>query len=229
MAVDPFNAVGGLTVGIPPVPILDANGNLTVPTANIGGVNISNNMVVGGTVEANLIIGTFQGNITGNLVVPGLTTQVIYNQGGNAAANAGFTFDANAQIVTVQEDFVANTITIGSGTNEFATNRVIMYTTNSSAPDQVLHRVLANTVCSMDYIIIATDATSNTRQTTKLFASVLGTDVEYFEVGTIDVPVSGLGVGDFRVRYNSGNVELTVQPVTSNSTTYKVMVTSYKE
>jgi len=38
-----------------------------------------------------------------------------------------------------------------------------------------------------------------------------------------------VGVGDFVVRYNAGNIELTVQPVTSSLVDYRIMVTSYKE
>lgn len=230
MAVDPFNSVGGYTVGIPPIPIIDANGNLTVAQANIGNVYIAGDQVVTGNIEANLFVGTFQGNISGNIVVPGLDTQVLFNNNGQAGADSGFTYDyANTKTVTVHNDFVANSVTIGAGIHEFATSRVVMYTTASSSPDQILHQTVANTVCSLDYVIIATDATGNNRQITKLFAGVLGTEVGYYEVGSIDVPQLGPGVGDFKVSYSTGNVVLTVTPVTSNLVTYKVMVTSYKE
>ena len=229
MAVDPFNSVGGYTVGIPPIPIIDANGNLTVPKANLGGVTVANNIVVGGRVDANLFVGTFSGNITGNLVVPGSPTQVIFNLDGQAGADAGFTFDKDTQTTTVVGNLVAGSFTIGSGLNQFSTSSVVFYSTFSSAPEQVLHRITASEISSIDYIIIATDNIANNRQITKLFAGKLGTEVEYFEVGTIEVPRTGPGVGDFKVRYISGNIELTVDPFTSNYITYKVMVTSYKE
>ena len=87
----------------------------------------------------------------------------------------------------------------------------------------------SSSICSVDYTIIATDGTGNVRQTSKLFASVLGTEVGYFEYGTIDVPAESPGVGDFRVQYDSGNVLLVVTPMSSNLTTYKIMITSYKE
>jgi hypothetical protein len=230
MAVDPFNSVGGYTVGIPPVPIIDENGNLTVPQANIGGVEVTGDAVFVNNVTANLFIGTFSGNISGNIVVPGADQQVLFNNNGQAGADSGFTYDyANTQTVTVHNDFVANSVTIGSGANEFSTSRVVMYTTASTAPNQVLHQILANTVSSVDYVIIATDSVGNNRQITKLFAGVLGTDVGYYEVGSIDVPQLGPGVGDFRVTYDTGNVVLTVTPVTASLVNYKVMVTSYKE
>ena len=230
MAVDPFNSVGGYTVGIPPVPLFDENGNLTVPSATIGGVEVTGDAIFVSNVTANLFIGTFQGNISGNIVVPGLDQQVLYNTNGQAGANEDFTFDyANTKTVTVANDFVANSVTIGSGLNQFATSRVGMYTTVSSSPDQVLHQLSATTISSLDYIIVATDATGNNRQITKLFAGILGTDVGYHEVGTIDIPLNGPGVGDFKVSYSDGNIRLTVTPVTSSLVNYKVMVTSYKE
>ena len=48
------------------------------------------------------IIGTFLGNISGNLTVPGSNTQILYNNLGNAAASSGLTFDAasNALVST---------------------------------------------------------------------------------------------------------------------------------
>ena len=230
MAVDPFNSVGGYTVGIPPVPIIDENGNLTVPQANIGGVQVDGDAIFVSNVTANLFIGTFQGNISGNIVVPGQDTQVLVNKTGEAFADSGFTYDyGNTKTVTVQNDLVANSITLGSGIHEFATSRVVMYTTASTSPDQILHQVLATSVCSLDYVIIATDTTGNNRQITKLFAGVLGTEVGYYEVGSIDVPLHGPGVGDFKVVYDTGNVVLTVTPVTADLVNYKVMVTSYKE
>lgn len=230
MAVDPFNSVGGYTVGIPPVPIIDTNGNLTVPQANIGGVEVTGDAVFVNNVTANLFIGTFSGNISGNIVVPGLNQEILYNNNGQAGADSGFTYDyANTKTVTVHNDFVANSVTIGAGASEFATSRVVTYTTASNAPDQLLHQIPANTVSSMDYMIIATDPTGNNRQITKLFAGILGTEVGYYEVGSIDVPQLGPGVGDFKVSYESGNVALSVSPYTSNLVTYKVMVTSYKE
>lgn len=229
MAVDPFNSVGGYTVGIPPTPIIDAEGNLTVSNAQVGNLAVSGNANVTGTMTANLFVGTFSGNISGNLVVPGANTEVLFNANGEASTDSGFTFDSVNQLVTIDGDLIANSITLGSGLGQFSTSRVLFATTVSSSTNQVLHRTPSNTICSIDYTIIATDTTGNNRQTTKLFASVLGDEVGYFEYGTIDVPYLGPGVGDFRVTYNTGNVELTVTPVASTMVQYKIMVTSYKE
>ena len=229
MAIKSLNSVGGYTVGIPPIPIISETGNLSVADATMGNLVVNGNGTVNGNLTADLFIGTFSGNISGDLVVPGSDTWVLFNNHGNAGTDAGFTFDSTQQLVTIHGDLVANSITLGSGTSQFSSSRVLFATTASSALNQVLHRTVATTICSIDYTIIATDPTGNNRQTSKLFAGVLGTEVGYYEYGSIDVPYLGPGVGDFKVTYNNGNVELTVSPFTSNLVDYKIMVTSYKE
>jgi len=73
-------------------------------TGNLAGGNlaVTNNSTVGGNLTVGgTIYGTFSGNISGNLVVPGSNTQVIYNNNGNAGANPGFTFNSGANVMTV--------------------------------------------------------------------------------------------------------------------------------
>jgi hypothetical protein len=50
---------------------------------------------VGNIVTDGYFVGTFVGNVTGNFVVPGANTQIIFNTNGNADAVGGFTFDTN--------------------------------------------------------------------------------------------------------------------------------------
>jgi hypothetical protein len=230
MAVDPFNSVGGYTVGIPPVPLIDRNGNLTVSKATIGNVTITGDQVVTGNIVANLFVGSFSGNISGNLVTPGSNNWVLYTYDNAAASSPNFTFDSSVNLLTVDGKVETTSMTIGVGVNELATTTTFSAATNSGATGQILHSVVANTVCSMDYTIIATDVTANTRQTSKLFASILGTDVGFYEYGTIDNP-RGQGCADFSVAYDSGSgrVNLLVTPLSADSITYKILVTSYKE
>jgi hypothetical protein len=71
---------------------LSAAGNIS------GGANITATGVVSATgniVTSSYFIGNFQGNITGNFVVPGSNTQVLFNTNGNADASAGLTFDTS--------------------------------------------------------------------------------------------------------------------------------------
>jgi hypothetical protein len=230
MAADPFNSKSGYTVGIPPYTIIDANSNVYANFATVGGnLIVEGNANVTGTMTAGLFKGTFDGNISGNISVPGMNTDVLFNENGNAGASTYFKFDSAARLLTVDGDVIANSITLGSGINQFSTQRVYFATTNSSAPDQVLYSIDASLILSIDFTVIATDTIGNNRQTSKLFASILGTEVGYYEIATIDVPYLGPGVGDFRVVYNSGNVELTVQPVTSELVDYRIMVTQYKD
>lgn len=228
MAADAYNSLGGFSVKIPAVTIIDSEGTITSNTAIIGELSASTGSFTG-DVNAPNFYGTFHGNIQGNLIVPGSNTEVIYNDNGQAGASNNFTFASNTNTLTVVGSVVTNSLTMSTDSQEYSTSTVTFATTVSDSPNQTLHTTVANTICSIDYTIIATDATSNTRQTSKLFASVLGTEVGYFEYGTIDVPQESPGVGDFRVVHDNGNVVLTVTPVTSNLTDYKIMITSYKE
>lgn len=217
MAADPFNSAGGYTYNIPPVPFLDSTGNLTVANAAVSG-----NIQAGGTITAT----TFVGNVAGGFTIDGPDTGILFNNAGSADPIGSVTYSASTDTVTVTGNLIANTFTIGANNNEFSTSQVVFATTSSSGADQQLHSVLASAICSIEYMVIATDLISNTRQTSKLIASVLGSDVGYYEFGTIDM--NG-GVGDFKVNHDNGNITFTVTPITANPTQYKIMITSYKE
>ena len=83
----------------------NAQPNIT-SAINLTSIGTLTNLSVANSVTANLFVGTFQGNITGNFVVPGANTQVIFNNNGNADADIGFTYNAATQDV-----FVGNSIT----------------------------------------------------------------------------------------------------------------------
>lgn len=90
-------------------------GNIAVTTALTAGtvsttgnilsaalISTSGNIASQGTMSATgnistagYFVGNFAGNISGNFVVPGSNTQVLFNTNGNADAVAGFTFDTN--------------------------------------------------------------------------------------------------------------------------------------
>lgn len=77
---------------------ISAAGNIL----SAGLVSTSGNIATQGTISATgnietagYFVGTFVGNVTGNFVVPGANTQVIFNTNGNADATAGMTFDTN--------------------------------------------------------------------------------------------------------------------------------------
>ena len=93
-----------------------SGGNLTAAgvvsvTGNIDGANVNTLGSVsaqgivhatGNVVTDQYFVGNFFGNVTGNFVVPGSNTQVIFNTNGNADAVSGFTFDtAGPNLLTV--------------------------------------------------------------------------------------------------------------------------------
>jgi len=92
-------------LSIPPT-YTNANVDAYLPiyTGNVNGGNIK----AINTVYANLFVGTFQGNITGNMVVAGLNTQVLYNNAGNAGADLGFTYNSTSQTVTLGNALIAS-------------------------------------------------------------------------------------------------------------------------
>jgi len=80
--------------------VISTTGNVTggqvSATGNVSGGNLTTGAQVSATgniITDQYFVGNFFGNITGNFVVPGSTTQVIFNTSGNADAVAGFTFD----------------------------------------------------------------------------------------------------------------------------------------
>jgi hypothetical protein len=88
---------------------ISTTGNVTSGLVSATGNVSGGNLTTGGQVSAtgNIVtdqyfVGNFFGNITGNFVVPGSNTQVIYNTSGNADASSGFTFNtAGPNLLTV--------------------------------------------------------------------------------------------------------------------------------
>lgn len=231
MAADPFNSLGGYTVGIPPISVIDASGNVTATNVTVSNALTANTATFSGNIVADNFVGTLQGNVSGNIVIPGANSGVVYNSNGLANSDTRFQFDSVNNQVLIQGEVVANTITLGYGPLEFCSTSVVFATTISNIVNQVIHRTPMNTISSIDYTIIATDLVGNNRQISKIFAGILGTAVEYYEYGTLDVPIIGPGVGDFKVQYDSANsdVVLTVTPVAATQVNYRIMTTSYKE
>jgi hypothetical protein len=86
-------------------------------TGNVRGGNITTAgqmSATGNITTTGFFIGNFSGNVTGNIVVPGVNTQVLYNDFGNAGASAGLTFDATSNLVTMTGNAnVGNLNTVG--------------------------------------------------------------------------------------------------------------------
>lgn len=230
MASDPFNSAGGYTVGIPPIKVIDEVGTIFTSNAVIGNVRIYGDTTSYGNMTAASFKGTFIGDIVGSIIAPGNVGEVIFNGAdGNIKSDTGFTFNESTNSITIDGAMWSNVQVLGSRSNPITTTKVLSATTNSTAQDQSLVSTSAATIASIDYTIIATDRTANTRQTSKLFASVLGTEVGYFEYGTIDVPSTSPGVADFKVTYQTGSVVLTTTPLTTDLVDYRIVITEYND
>lgn len=93
--------------------VISTTGNITA--GNVSSVRVSasgnvagGNLTTGGQVSAtgNIVtdqyfVGNFFGNITGNFVIPGSNTQVVFNTNGNADAVASFTYNKDSNTLSV--------------------------------------------------------------------------------------------------------------------------------
>jgi hypothetical protein len=103
-------------------------------TGNIsaGNIAVAQDMTVVGSLTAGTIQGTFVGNISGNLVVPGSNTWVIYNNAGSAGAESSFRYDSAIDTVIVTG--TANIVAINS-TDITATGNITGNLTTAAQPN----------------------------------------------------------------------------------------------
>ena len=90
-------------------------GNFTSINANYnifaGGNIIANGNITSNTnIHADWFVGNFVGNVSGNLVVIGNNTAVLFNNDGNAGAADGFTFDYSDNTVSITGNLIANIV-----------------------------------------------------------------------------------------------------------------------
>lgn len=85
----------------------DLIGNTTITTP--GTISATGNITTNG-----YFIGTFFGNVTGNFVVPGSTTQVLFNSSGNADASSNFTFNKVTNVLQVNGNASSFNVITGS-------------------------------------------------------------------------------------------------------------------
>lgn len=92
MAFESFNSAGGYSVGIPPVPTIDENGNV------ISNVNTSGN-VVANVIRGSSFLYANGAPLTG--IAAGGNWQVQFNSNGLFAASPDLTFNSNTSLLTV--------------------------------------------------------------------------------------------------------------------------------
>jgi hypothetical protein len=189
-----------------------------VGTANVTTFNATGNITGNNGIFGNLSTTGPSGDITG----ANLISTVTLNASGNITSA-----NANLGNISIANNVVANTFRMGVGVNEFYHSTVYFATTASTDPNQVLWSTSMANLSAIDFTIISTDEISNTRQTAKIAAAVLGTDVVYNEYSGLYI--NG-GVGSFSVNYQAGSpdtIQLVVTPDSTNLTKYNMMIIQY--
>ena len=192
--------------------ILTGTGNIT------GNLNVSSNVTAANGVFGNISTTGVAGDITG----ANLISTVTLNASGNITAA-----NANLGNTSIANNVIANTFRMGVGDNEFYQSTVYFATTSSTVPNQLLWSTSLANLSAIDFTIISTDVAGNTRQTAKIAAAVLGTEVVFNEYSGLYI--NG-GVGSFSVNYQAGSpdtIQLVVTPDSTNLTKYNLMIIQY--
>ena len=109
-------AIGNITVSnVTTANYANYAGNVINPNQpNITSLGTITGLTSSGNITAPFFIGNVVGNISGNLVVPGSNTAVLYNNQGNAGASDAFKFDQASNTVTILGNLVGGNIS-GNG------------------------------------------------------------------------------------------------------------------
>jgi len=199
---------------------VSSTGNVvTAANVNGGNLNATTSVYTPGIVSAvgNIItdgyfVGTFFGNVTGNFVVPGGNTQVIFNTTGNADASNKFTFDKATDVLTV--------------TGNISTGNVLS-TTVSTSGNVTGGNVLATGVVSSVGNIVSSANVSG--------ANVVGTVVVGATVNsTGNISASGNVTGGNLVgggvsavsNITGGNLSVTTASISGNASFGNISVTT---
>ena len=114
-------------------------------------------------------------------------------------------------------------MTLGTSVTPVSTSQWVQVTTASATP-VVLMTISATDVTHIDFNVVATDATTTSRQVSKLMAISYDDTVNYNEYGSLLI---GSIVGDFTVSTDGTDIFLNVLPTSSNSIDYNVVAMVY--
>jgi hypothetical protein len=153
----------------------------------------------------------------------GANTQIQFNDSGHFGGNTNFTYNHVTGTVNLVGNMVANSLTLGTGLNQFWTAKVFSATTTGEGLQQLLAISAAN-ISGLEFTIVATDASAGLRQITKSTVVYYAGNVNYNEYSQLFV---GGPVGDYSIAYNAGYIILYVTPETMNTVTYKMQITEY--
>ena len=147
MAFEPFNSVGGYTVGIPPTPVINDEGIATLTGLQVDGIsNLGsiNNVIVLGGENGYFLQTDGSGGLTwapagnsgngGNGTPGGSNSQVQFNNDGDFGGDAGFTYDNVNNILTVTGNIVSYNYTSNGNvtSNNFVGNSLTVANVNAT-------------------------------------------------------------------------------------------------
>ena len=152
---------------VPTTPYGNANVVALLAAGTDGANTVGNISATGNVTAGNIIAGNIYGNIVGNLVVPGATGEILYNNAGNAAASPNLTFNSATSNLTVTGNInfaqTSGLITNGSDAIELVAN-VINQTTGLYLQDGGDAALFANNnviIESLDSLNWTFDTTGN--------------------------------------------------------------------
>lgn len=147
MAFETFNSVGGISVGIPPVPVIYANGIATLTGLQVAGIsNLGsiNNVIILGGENGYFLQTDGSGGLTwapagnggngGNGIPGGANSQVQFNNDGDFGGDAGFVYDKVNNILTVTGNIVSYNYSSSGNviSNNFIGNTLTVANINAS-------------------------------------------------------------------------------------------------
>ena len=88
----------------------------TLSTLAVTGNITSENVNATGNISAVNFIGNLVGNISGNIVVPGSNTEVLFNNNGSAGTSNAFTFNQSSNVMTLSGNIITGNVFANSGT-----------------------------------------------------------------------------------------------------------------
>ena len=159
----------------------------------------------------------------------GSNTEVQFNNAGTFGGNSHLTFNSTTNTLVLNGNLITNSLQLGSGVSNFCVITAYSATTITSTPHQTLWSIPTASITGVDFVIIATNLTTNSRQTSKITSMILGTTIVFNEYSGLQI---NNGVGTFYVGlYEPGPdsyLILTVSPDSASTTTYDMMITQYR-
>jgi len=235
-----FNVKHGLITGNITLDATNNSISSTYNSSNLG--NISNVTITGGnsgyllTTDGSGVLSWVapNSNISSN-IANGTSNVSISTSGGNVTTSVGG--NANVVIITstgeiingnltVTNNLLANTVQLGSVGQPFCKIETYSATTVSTSANQVIWTG-SSVASSVDFKIIATNSSDNTRTTTNITTNILGAALYWTEYGRLHI---NNGVGNFSVALTPSAplvAELKITPNSANLIYYNILISSY--